>query len=59
MNSTVLLQKLIVIERSIGTVDHATLRMLVQEAMECVLQMQNDSAETLVHRSYNELREAF
>jgi hypothetical protein len=46
MNSTVLLQKLIAIERSIGTADNATLRQLVFEAEDCLLQIQKEGAQS-------------
>lgn len=59
MNCTLLLQKLIGIERSIGKVDCTTLRAMVLEAQEFVLQMQKERAETLIHRSYREIRGAF
>ncbi|MGB8028831.1 MAG: hypothetical protein WCF30_04120 [Terracidiphilus sp.] len=46
--ATVLLQKLLTIERAIGTADNATLRELVNEAEECLLQMQKERAESLM-----------
>jgi len=46
MNNTVLLQKLIAIERSIGTVDNRTLRQLVYEAEDCLLEIQKESAQS-------------
>lgn len=46
MNITVLLQKLIAIERSIGTADNSTLRRLVHEAEDCLLQIQKERAQS-------------
>jgi hypothetical protein len=48
MNNTVLLQKLIAIERSIGTVDNRTLRQLIYEAEDCLLEIQKESAQSFI-----------
>jgi hypothetical protein len=48
MNSTVLLQKLIAIERSIGAVDNGMLRQLVYEAEDCLLQIQKERAQSFI-----------
>ena len=39
MNNTILLQKLIAIEKSIGMADNATIRQLVYEAEDYLLQL--------------------
>ncbi len=46
MNNTILLQKLIAIEKSIGMADNGTLRQLVHEAEDCLLQIQKDRAQS-------------
>jgi hypothetical protein len=48
MTNTVLLQKLIAIERSIGTADNGTLRQLVYEAEDCLLQIQKERAQSFI-----------
>ena len=48
MNNTVLLQKLIEIERSIGATDNVTLRQLVYEAEDCLLEIQKESAQSFI-----------
>ena len=45
MSHTVLLQKLLVIEAAIGNVPNGTVRDLVQEAQDYLLQMQKERAE--------------
>jgi hypothetical protein len=45
MNSTILMQRLIAIERSIGAVSDGEMRDLVQEAEDCVLEMQSARLE--------------
>jgi len=47
MNSSVLLEKLIQIERSIGTETNFTVRGLVQDAQDYVLGMQREKVEKL------------
>jgi hypothetical protein len=42
---TDLLQKLIAIERSIGSESNSTIREMVQDAQDCLLQMQKEQAE--------------
>ena len=54
MNSTVLLKKLIAIEKSIGTASNSTIRNLVQEAQDCLLQMQKERAEKCLAESWRE-----
>jgi hypothetical protein len=51
MNNTVLLQKLIAIERSIGTADNGTLRQLVYEAEDCLLEIQKEQAQSFILHS--------
>jgi len=45
VNSTILMKKLIVLERSIGTASNTRLRDLVYEAQDCLLEMQRENAE--------------
>jgi len=52
MNHTVLLQKLIAIERSIGTADNGTLRELVYEAEDCLLKIQKERAQSFILDSW-------
>ncbi len=52
MNQHYLLQKLIAIERSIGTADNRTIRQLVYEAEDCLLQIQNDRAQSFFQDSW-------
>ena len=47
MSFTVLLQKLLVIESSIGKIPNGTVRDLVQEAQDYLLQLQKERAEIL------------
>lgn len=47
MNQTILLQKLIAIERAIGVASNNTLRDLVYQAESHLLQMQRDEAQAL------------
>ncbi len=47
MSHTVLLQKLLVIEAAIGKVPNGTVRDLVQEAQDYLLQLQKERAELL------------
>jgi len=54
MNSTALLKKLIVIERSIGMADNAKLRNLVYDAQECLLQMQKERADRFLSEAWRE-----
>jgi hypothetical protein len=46
MNHTILLQKLIAIEKSIGATDNTTLRQLVHEAEDYLLQLQKERAQS-------------
>jgi len=46
MNNTILLQKLIAIEKSIGMADNGTIRQLVYEAEDYLLQLQKDRAQS-------------
>lgn len=45
MNSTILLQKLLAIEQSVGVANNSALRILLHEAQDCVLQMQRERVE--------------
>jgi hypothetical protein len=45
MNSTVLLQKLLAIERSVGVATTSELRKLLQDVQDSVLQMQRERVE--------------
>ena len=54
MNSTTLLKKLLVIERSIGTADHATLREMVYDAQDCLLQIQKARAESYLAEAWRD-----
>ena len=54
MNSTVLLRKLIEIERSIGTASNAAMRGMVQDAEDCLLQMQKETAERFFSEAWRE-----
>jgi hypothetical protein len=47
MNASVLLDKLAMIERSIGVQTNTTLRNLVLDAQDCVLEMQKTKTEDL------------
>lgn len=52
MNNTVLLQKLIAIERSIEIADKAMLRQLVHEAEDYLLQIQKERAQSFLLNSW-------
>jgi hypothetical protein len=52
---TVLLQKLIAIERSIGSANVATTRSLVYEAQDCLLQMQKERAEEFLASAWRDV----
>jgi hypothetical protein len=52
MNSTILLQKLIAIERSIGMADNGTIRQLVYDAEDYLLQIQRDRAQSFLQDSW-------
>jgi hypothetical protein len=51
MNASVLLDKLTMIERSIGVQTNTTVRNLVIDAQDCVLEMQKTKAEDLRRKS--------
>ncbi len=55
MNLTVLLQKLIAIERSIGSANDAVTRSLVHDAQDCLLQMQKERAENFLASAWHDL----
>jgi hypothetical protein len=55
MNLSILLQKLIAIERSIGSTDNALIRSLVYDAQDCVLQMQKERAEDFLATAWRDL----
>jgi hypothetical protein len=52
MNSTILLQKLIAIEKSIGMADNGTIRQLVYEAEDCLLEIQRERAQSFLLDSW-------
>jgi len=52
MNNTILLQKLIAIEKSIGMADNRTIRQLVYEAEDYLLQLQKDRAQSFLLDSW-------
>jgi len=54
MNNTILLRKLIAIERMIGRADNNTLRGLIYEAEECVIQMQSEQARSFLAEAWRE-----
>jgi hypothetical protein len=53
----ILLQKLIEIEQSIGVETNMTLRKQVLDAQDCLLQMQKEIVENLLHRPKRFMRE--
>lgn len=57
MNSTVLMQRLIAIERSIGTVGDNELRDLVRDAEDCALEMQSARLEPFCDERDREVKE--
>jgi len=54
MTCTDLLNKLITIERSIGVVPNSTLRGMVEDAQDCVLEMQKETAEGFLAEAWRE-----
>ena len=54
MNCTVLLQKLIAIERLIGRADVNTLRTLLYDAEDCVIQIQNAQEKCFFAEAFHE-----
>ncbi|HEY1804668.1 MAG TPA: hypothetical protein VGG45_09310 [Terracidiphilus sp.] len=54
MNSTVLLRKLITIERLVGKTDNNTLRSLVYEAEDYLIQMQSAQAKSFLAEAWRE-----
>jgi len=52
MNNTILLQNLIAIEKSIGMADNGTIRQLVYEAEDYLLQLQKDRAQSFFRNSW-------
>ncbi len=54
--TTVLLRKLLSIERAIGAADNTTLRVLVNEAEEYLLQMQKERVESLIGDAWHGMR---
>ena len=54
MNLTVLLQKLIAIERSIGTTSNSMVRNLVYDAQDCLLQMQKERADEFLATAWRD-----
>jgi hypothetical protein len=59
INHTLLLQKLIAIERAIGVASNNTLRDLVYEAEGHILQMQREEVEALAARPEGDKRQRF
>jgi hypothetical protein len=57
MNYTILLRKLIAIERIIGRVENDTLRNLLYDAEDCVIQIQSAQAKSFFREAVRE-REA-
>ena len=54
MNSTVLLRKLIAIERMVGKTDNNTLRELVYDAEDYLIQMQSAQANSFLAKAWRE-----
>jgi hypothetical protein len=54
MNSTVLLRKLIAIERMVGKTDNNTLRGLVYDAEDYLIQMQSTQAKSFLAEAWRE-----
>jgi hypothetical protein len=54
MNSTILLRKLIAIERMIGKADNNTLRALVCDAEDYLIQMQGAQAKSFLAKAWRE-----
>ena len=54
MNSTVLLRKLIAIERMIGKTDNNTIRGLVYDAEEYLIQMQSAQAKSFLAEAWRD-----
>lgn len=59
MNPTILLQKLIAIERAIGVASNNTLRDLVYDAESYLLQMQKEEVEAVAIRPKSEAAQRF
>jgi hypothetical protein len=59
MNHTVLLQKLIAIERAIGVANNSTVRNMVHESQSHLLQMQREAVEALPMRPRSEMAQRF
>ncbi len=54
MNSTVLLRKLIAIERMVGNTDNNTLRGLVYDAEDYLIQMQSAQAKSFLAEAWRD-----
>ena len=54
MNSTVLLRKLIAIERMVGKTDNNTLRELIYEAEDYLIQMQSTQAKSFLAEAWRD-----
>jgi hypothetical protein len=54
MNSTILLRKLIAIERMVGKTDNNTLRSLVYDAEDYLIQMQSTQAKSFFAEAWRE-----
>jgi hypothetical protein len=59
MNHTLLLQKLIAIERAIGVANDNTVRNMVYESQSHLLKMQREAVEALPMRPRSEMAERF
>ncbi|MGA3131829.1 MAG: hypothetical protein ABSD59_13570 [Terracidiphilus sp.] len=54
MNLTILLRKLIAIERMIGNAENDTLRNLLYDAEDCVIQMQSAQGRSFFREALNQ-----
>jgi hypothetical protein len=59
INHTLLLQKLIAIERAIGVADNNTVRNMVYESQSHLLQIQREAVEALPMRARGEIAQRF
>ncbi len=59
MNHTLLLQKLIAIERAIGVASNNTIRNMVYESQSHLLKMQREAVEALPMRPRSEMAQRF
>jgi hypothetical protein len=54
MDSTGLMHKLLAIERAIGVESNRTIREMVEDAQDCLLQIQKERAEGLSARAWSD-----